>query len=90
MKEINKKIENNWFSIEMIFREILYLGIYSKKSSITINDYNNLIRHFDSCAQPLQKIDGDSLDIFSKSYEKVLKENELDDEELLVISVIGP
>jgi len=35
-------------------------------------------------------IDGDSLNIFSKSYEEVFKENEVDNEELLVISVIGP
>ena len=74
----------------MVFREILYLGQYSKKSSIVKTDFNNLIRHFDSCAQPLQMIDGDSLNIFSKSYEEVFKENEVDNEELLVISVIGP
>jgi hypothetical protein len=35
-------------------------------------------------------IDGDSLNIFSKSYEGVLKKNEIENEELLVISVIGP
>ena len=74
----------------MIFREILYLGQYSKRSSIVKEDFNNLIRHFDSCAQPLQMIDGDSLNIFSKFYEEVLKRNEIDNEELLVISVIGP
>ena len=90
MKEINSQIENNWFSIEMVFREILYLGKYSKNSSIVKSDFNNLIKHFDSCAQPLQLIDGDSLEIFSKFYEEILNKNELNDEELLVISVIGP
>ena len=59
----------------MLFREILYLGQYSEKSSIVKSDFNNLIKHFDSSAQPLQKIDGDSLNIFSKSYEEVLKKN---------------
>ena len=38
----------------------------------------------------MQIIDGDTLDIFSRSFEEVLKENEVDNEELLVISVIGP
>ena len=54
------------------------------------SDFNNLIRHFDSYTQPLQLIDEDSLEIFSKSYEEVLKENEVDNEQLLVITVVGP
>ena len=53
LKQFDKKIENNWFSIEMVFREILYLGQYSKKSSIVKTDFDNLVRHFNYCAQPL-------------------------------------
>ena len=74
----------------MVFREILLLAKYNLNSSMVKSDFNNLIRHFDSYTQPLQLIDEDSLEIFSKSYEEVLKENEVDNEQLLVITVVGP
>ena len=70
-KNLNKAVDEKWFSTELLSRELFYLGQNSKKSSITKEDYYQLVRHFEQTAQPFELVDGDTLNFTTDAYQEV-------------------
>ena len=68
LKTKNQSIDEKWFSTELLNRELYYLGQNSNASLVTKENYFQLIRHFESTAQPFELVDGDTLNFTSDVY----------------------
>ena len=72
LKKLIQEIDENWFSTELLSRELYYLGYYSDKGRK--EDYQQLVKHFENTGQPFELVDGDTLNFVADTYQNLFDE----------------
>ena len=86
IEEVSKSIQKLSFSVELLARELYYYKDIRQEANQHYLKYshNTLVQ-----GQPLELIDGDNLQ-FMEDIKKTLHQYDNKDEDLLVVSVLGP